>query len=119
VSKTKEIAAEGLFAYQEWPVQLVQKVPLNRTRKMDLTLAVDRSGFATFKAEAKRSVAPIVTKKVLSTLSSIEAIQGDPKSFRVIWKTAGSTEVGVYECINGAKDCEAIVTKVKGLVSLL
>ena len=115
-NRSRDKDKELLFAYQEWLVSVTRRSHLNRTKKKNLSFGVERAGITISKAEKKTAASAVVLKKEISAIASIEVVSGNPAAFRIAWRNGGDPGPVVYECSNGAKDCEALVTKVKALM---
>ena len=115
-NKGKDKDKEQLFGYQEWLVNVSHKTHLNRLKKKTLSFGVERAGITISKAEKKTAVTSVVLKKEISSVASIEVVAGNPKAFRISWRNGADAGPAVYECEAGAKDCEALVAKVRALM---
>lgn len=127
-SDVKAKIAERLGAYQEWAVTAAQKLSSlsSRTKLVDYLIAVDRQLITVSRKESKRvmgaqQTSVAVFKREMTSLASIEVVQGDAKSFKLTWKNPASSTSdlpSVYQCAN-TKDCSDIINKLKGILDLL
>ena len=112
---------DALLAYQEWSLAMLEKAALGRSRRVDIIFGVDKSSVYTAKPDrpvASAAGASSPVRRDIATISSIEAVGGDPKSFRINWKSAGLSEVTVFQC-SDSKDAVDILHKIRGILELI